>query len=273
MTYAVVAGFGLLSKPSPSQPVSPPASREQAGPVPPEVSTPPKSSPREPTNPPTPGKPVAPAPPEVSPLKKSAPTAVTKVPLASPQVAPPPLETEVLPGPSPAPTIPPTPSPPVASPQGTPASSETASLPKPLPPVPVEPPAPNQQVAPAPPPRQSARDAGDEVGRAPRAIKSPETSVDAKKEIPRVVPEKVGIVPEIARKPAEPPSIRSTTTPPALKVTAVVWYEEPSRRFAFVNGTKVTEGGVIEGVKVVEIYPDRVRFLHNDRAFEISLFQ
>jgi len=107
----------------------------------------------------------------------------------------------------------------------------------------------------------------------PPVSKSSETSLDAKKESPNVIPEKTGIAPEIARKPAEPATHGSTATPPALKVTAVVWYEEPSRRFAFVNGTKISEGGVIEGVKIVEIFPDRVRFLHNDRQFEISLFK
>jgi len=142
-----------------------------------------------------------------------------------------------------------------------------------LPPAPADPPAPNPQAAPAPPPRQPARDAGDEAGQVTPRARISETSPDAKKETPNVIPEKAGIAPEIARKPAEPPSIRSTTTPPALKLTAVVWYEEPSRRFAFINGNKVNEGGVIEGAKVVEIFPDRVRLLHNDRQFEISLFQ
>ena len=273
ITYALIAGFGFLSKSSAPQPVNPPASREQAGPVPLEVSTLPKPLPRAPTNPPVSSKQVAPAPPEVSPLPQPAPTAVTKVTVPSPQVAPPPPEAEVLPRPSPAPTIPPPPSPPVASPQVTPAPPETGSLPKSLPPAPADPPAPNPQAAPAPPPRQPARGAGDEVGRVPPKAKSSEASLDAKKESPGVIPEKMGIAPEMAKKSAEPASIRSSTTPPALKLTAVVWYEDPSRRFAFVNGTKVREGDVIEGVKVVEIHPDRVRFLHNDRQFEISLFQ
>jgi general secretion pathway protein B len=60
-------------------------------------------------------------------------------------------------------------------------------------------------------------------------------------------------------------------TPPSLNISAIVWYEEPARRFAMINGTIATEGSVIEGMKVEEIYPTRVRFLHNGQHFEISI--
>jgi type II secretory pathway component PulC len=58
---------------------------------------------------------------------------------------------------------------------------------------------------------------------------------------------------------------------PSLKLSAIVWYEERSKRFVMVNGLIANEGSVVEGVKVEEIYPDRVRFSHNGRPFEIPI--
>lgn len=68
-----------------------------------------------------------------------------------------------------------------------------------------------------------------------------------------------------------PPSNGSATTLPSLKLSAIVWYEEPAKRFVMVNGVIANEGSVVEGVKVEEIYPDRVRFSHNGTPFEISI--
>jgi len=68
-----------------------------------------------------------------------------------------------------------------------------------------------------------------------------------------------------------PPSNGSATTLPSLKLSAIVWYEEPSKRFVMVNGVIANEGSVVEGVKVEKIYPDRVRFSHNGRPFEIPI--
>ncbi|MGA2959668.1 MAG: general secretion pathway protein GspB [Thermodesulfobacteriota bacterium] len=58
-----------------------------------------------------------------------------------------------------------------------------------------------------------------------------------------------------------------------LKISGIVWHEEPSERRAVINGSFTKEGSVIEGVKVVEIFPTRVRFSHNGRTFEISVFE
>jgi hypothetical protein len=44
-------------------------------------------------------------------------------------------------------------------------------------------------------------------------------------------------------------------------------------RRAVINGNFATEGSTVEGVKVLEILPTRVRFSHNDQAFEISVFE
>jgi len=218
ITYALMVGFGSVSKSSPPVPVNPPA--------------------------PPPGQQIAAAPPEAKSLSKSSPSV--------PEITSTPKQ------------------------QVGPAPPEASSLSKPSPPAPVNPPAPppSQQVAPAPLFREPAGDAREEISPVPPSpkIKDPETSPGEKKENQNVVLEGKGIAPETARKPTGDAQPRSATTPPSLKLTAIVWYEEPSRRFAFINGMVTYEGGVIEGVKVVEIFPDRVRFLHNSQQFEIPLF-
>ncbi|HSB07144.1 MAG TPA: general secretion pathway protein GspB [Thermodesulfobacteriota bacterium] len=98
--------------------------------------------------------------------------------------------------------------------------------------------------------------------------KTPATSLDEKK---AVMPEKVEAAPGSVKKTVEPTPNVSPTTPPTLKLSAIAWYEDPSIRFAMINGIKATEGSEIEGVKVVEIKPTSVRFLHNGRYFEISM--
>jgi hypothetical protein len=97
------------------------------------------------------------------------------------------------------------------------------------------------------------------------------TFLDEEKRNQNVIPGKVEAAPQPIKEPIEPNQTGSSATPPSLKVSAIVWYEDPSSRFAVINGTIVTEGAVIEGVKVVEIYPTRVRLLHNDQPFEISM--
>jgi general secretion pathway protein B len=59
--------------------------------------------------------------------------------------------------------------------------------------------------------------------------------------------------------------------PPALKVTGIGWQKGNADRLAIVNGRAVTEGAVVEGARVEEIFPDRVRFSFNDKTFEIPL--
>jgi hypothetical protein len=102
----------------------------------------------------------------------------------------------------------------------------------------------------------------------PAETQIPVISLDEKK---TVMPEKVEAVPGSARKTVEATPNVSPTTPPSLKLSAIVWYEDPSMRFAMINGIKATEGSEIEGVKVVEINPNSVRFLQNGRYFEISM--
>ena len=144
------------------------------------------------------------------------------------------------------------------------------------PPVPVSLSPSSQQATPVPLFREPVRDAQDQVNRLPPKIKIPaeskptETSSGEKKTTRNVVSEEAKAAPENTKKTVEHPT-GSTTTPPSLKISAIVWYEDPSKRFAMINGTIATEGSLIEGVKVVEINPTAVRFLHNGQHFEIPI--
>ena len=91
------------------------------------------------------------------------------------------------------------------------------------------------------------------------------------KEGQNLMPKDAEIAPGYTQQPSGPLPNKLAAAPPSLRLTAISWNEEPSKRFAFVNGIMTYEGGVIEGVKIVEIYPNRVRFLHNERYFEISI--
>lgn len=160
---------------------------------------------------------------------------------------------------------------------------EFGFLSKSSPPAPMNSPAPSQQVVSAPLSHEPVHDARDEINRVPPKIQNPvegknpaesqnlATSLGQKEANQNVIIEKATVAPEIAKKPTEQTPDGSATTPPSLKLSAIVWYEEPSKRFAMINGVIITEGSVIEGVKVEEIYPDRVRFSHNGRPFEISI--
>ncbi|MGB5158334.1 general secretion pathway protein GspB [Desulfobacterium sp. N47] len=63
----------------------------------------------------------------------------------------------------------------------------------------------------------------------------------------------------------------AATLLPSLKLSAIVWYEDPSLRFAMINGIKAVEGSEIEGVKVVKITPAGIRILVNGGYHEISM--
>ena len=140
---------------------------------------------------------------------------------------------------------------PASTQQRAPVPLDSGFPSKSSPPAPAKPALPSQQVAPAPLSREPARDARDEITRVPPKIQAPAESK----------PSKMGA----------PPSNGSATTLPSLKLSAIVWYEEPSKRFVMVNGVIANEGSVVEGVKVEKIYPDRVRFSHNGRPFEIPI--
>jgi len=171
-----------------------------------------------------------------------------------------------------------------------PAPVESDLPPKSSVPGSVNPPAPSQPVGPTSLSRESVRETKEDINKVipkmeapPESKGSTETKVlieskpltappEEKKPSQNVILEKKEVVPGTTSKKGPEPSVSETpTSPPSLKLSVIVWYEDPSMRFAMINGLKAVEGSVIEGVKVVEINPTSVRLLHNNRYFEISM--
>ena len=153
--------------------------------------------------------------------------------------------------------------------QASPAPSESAQSRISLP-ADASPPAPARS-------REPVRNGRGETIRAVPKIesdaesKTTSVSPGEKKTSDNLIPEESKAAPaKIMNLPEQIPG-RSTKTPSSLRISGIIWSEEPSKRIAVINGMSLTEGSVIEGVKVVEILPTRVRFSHNDLSFEIPL--
>jgi type II secretory pathway component PulC len=89
----------------------------------------------------------------------------------------------------------------------------------------------------------------------------------------KVTPEKVELPPRMAKMPSGTAVNGPSSSLPRLKISGIVWHEDSDKRRAVINGTFTSEGSVIEGMKVVEILPTQVRFLHQGRLLEISIFE
>jgi len=150
------------------------------------------------------------------------------------------------------------------------------------PPAATNPPAPNPEVAPVTLSSEPVDGAQDEIRPVPPKIQTPvksknppaasvENQGDEKKLSQDVRPREADLAVEKTNMPPAHTSKRSVTPSPSLNISAIVWYEEPSKRFAMINGLIIAEGAVVEGMKVEEIYPDRVRFLQNGQHLEIFI--
>jgi len=128
-------------------------------------------------------------------------------------------------------------------------------------------------------PRQTVREAQsgrtqDPARRETQAeSKVPTPAVDETTADRKATLEKVDPSPGMARIPAGAAVNGPSSSPPRLKISGIVWHEDPAKRRAVINGTFTSEGSVIEGLKVVEILPTKVRFLHQGRPFEMSIFE
>jgi hypothetical protein len=246
ITYAVVGKFGFLSTSS-----LPPATLTSA--IPPQESVqsskedpaPSKTTPAEPIPHPTPSEPVKPALPAADPMPKSS-AGSGSPPAKSREVASAPLTKDPVSKPLPS---------------ASPGSSK----------------ADRKVVQPSPGP-EPARDLRGAASQAPPQI--PARAETQKREILREGPKpsrEATSLKEAAIPTAAPPiqpearSKESSSTPPTLKLSGIAWSEEPSNRLAVVNGNVLPEGGSIHGVKILEILPTGVRFLHNGQAFEIFM--
>jgi hypothetical protein len=90
---------------------------------------------------------------------------------------------------------------------------------------------------------------------------------------PRSIPQIPGGLPSASPQAAVPSANASAGALPQLKISGIIWNEEPAMRRAVINGSFIPEGSQIEGVKVVEILPTSVRFSYKNRGFEISAFE
>lgn len=56
-----------------------------------------------------------------------------------------------------------------------------------------------------------------------------------------------------------------------FRVSGIGWQKDASSRYAVINGNAVSEGGVIDGAKVLEIHPDRVLMERDGQPMEVYL--
>ncbi len=77
--------------------------------------------------------------------------------------------------------------------------------------------------------------------------------------------------PITAEKPLASPTPAAGQEPPSLNVSGIGWQKDSADRLAVVNGRAVSEGSVIAGAKVEEIFPDRVRFSFGERKIDVPL--
>jgi general secretion pathway protein B len=126
---------------------------------------------------------------------------------------------------------------------------------------------PLQPTAPTAPPSAAPSPAGRKKSR------PPSSSPAAAKEAPAAdtVTRPLQAVPATEVKPASSTRPAAVSGFPVLKVTGIGWQKDNANRLAVVNGRPVTQGSVIEGARVEEILPDRVRFSINDRSLEIPV--
>ena len=103
--------------------------------------------------------------------------------------------------------------------------------------------------------------------------KVPTLPVDEKIADRNAPSEKVDRSPGMARISAGTAVNGPSSSLPRLKISGIVWNDDPAKRRAVINGTFTNEGSVVEGLKIVEILPTKVRFLHQGRPLEISIFE
>ena len=90
-------------------------------------------------------------------------------------------------------------------------------------------------------------------------------------------PEHSAAIAEIPTAPAAaspPPPERSDNTSiqiPHLRLSGIAWQKDSASRYAVVNGIAVSQGSTIEGAKIEEILPDKVRFSVGSRFFEVPM--
>ncbi len=288
ITLGLVMGVGFFWKNS-KRPVALPAKPQVVASVPQPADVA-QASPRPPAKAPTAD--LRPENPKAAPASKPAPeTAPLSVRIKTPPPAPvkpqsdPPAPVENIAKPAVQPISPAvTPSSggpkaslpkPVApsgpAPQASPSVAEAPAL---SPETPKSPPALSVPPTLAAPQPESSRKPAAEETRAPAKVKGAEIEGPPMPSPTRrgvsAVPPKEPVSGEVNKKLEPPPAMPRSA--PELKISGIVWHEEPSKRRAVINGNFASEGSVVDGVTIVEIHPTKVRFSQNGRFFEISAF-
>jgi general secretion pathway protein B len=111
--------------------------------------------------------------------------------------------------------------------------------------------------------------------RQPRSVTSPTATAVPGSPLPLPAPKHTS--PPASSRQETPKGLAPSTQPPAaeqlpaISVTGIAWQQDNASRMAVLNDTTVTEGGIVAGARVVEIFPDRIRFSFKGKDFEVPL--
>lgn len=83
-------------------------------------------------------------------------------------------------------------------------------------------------------------------------------------------PRTIVAAPEPSPKPAQQTE-PGASSPPGLKVNGIALQDDPYESVAVVNGVLAKRGMIVEGVRVEEIFQDRVRFSGKGGQFDVQL--
>ncbi len=85
---------------------------------------------------------------------------------------------------------------------------------------------------------------------------------------PLLPTEKVVLEPPVAEQSVEKTPVITEIELPALVIEEIVFHQDPASRLVIINELPVMVGTDIEGVRVEEILPDRVKFSYQGQRFE-----
>jgi len=154
------------------------------------------------------------------------------------------------------------------------SSLTSGAVKKTTPTIPMNPSAPKTPIAATPlrhePTRGGKIPVLQKSGRFTESKKTPGSTIEQK--TPQYsIAEKPVVVPGEIKKPTESIPMESAQALPPLQLSGIIWNEDAAERRTVINGTVLKEGAVIDGIKIVEIYANHVRLLHNGRSFEITM--
>jgi hypothetical protein len=136
---------------------------------------------------------------------------------------------------------------------------------------------PTQKAEPAPKPQESDHVDRGEINQPSRSIPEQresnrnQTALEEKKAAQPIIPREAAGAPRSTGEPTKAAQSSLDPTAQSLKLSAILWSDNPSERRAAINGMVLAEGATIEGVKVIAINPSSVRLMSNKGVFELSI--